>query len=131
MLATDWMYQPPARSAPTATEDQVQLLPSNSWILNEIERVVRYLLVDWRGWETLEIFAATRHVRNKWTSDDVKKAFEMLRDKEIVTLVSSRRARGKPKMSIKKREWSQITADEGGEPAKFLKRLRVNRDCFE
>ena len=119
------------RSAPTAGEDEVQLIPSASARLNDIERVVRYLLVDLRGWVTLVNFTATRNVRNKFTSDQVKKAFEMLRDKGIVKLESSHRSRGKAKMTTKKRQWSEITADEGGEAAKFLKRLRVNRDCFE
>ena len=76
-------------------------------------------------------FTATRNVRTKFSSDQVRKAFEMLRDKGIVTLEFSHLSRGKAKMTIKKREWSQITADEGGEAAKFLKRLRVNRACFE
>ena len=76
-------------------------------------------------------FAATRNVRNKFTSDQVKKAFELLRDKGIVTLESSPRSRGKAKMTIHKREWSQITADESGEAAKFLQKLRVTRDAFE
>ena len=79
----------------------------------------------------MEIFTATRNGRNKYTSDHVKKAFEMLRDKGIVKLESSHRSRGKAKMTIHKREWSQITADESGEAAIFLKRLGVNRDCFE
>ena len=50
------------RSAPTAGEDQVQLIPSANARLEEIERVVRYLLVDLRGWNTLVNFTATRNV---------------------------------------------------------------------
>ena len=119
------------RSAPTAGEDQMQLLPSPIARLSEIERLVRHLLVDWRRWEKLENFTASRHLRNKYSAEEVKLAFEMLRDKGIVEYEPLRRSRGTHNVVIQKRAWSQITAHECGEAARFLRKLGVHRDAFE
>ena len=107
---------------------------ASTWTrLCRVERLVQFLLVDsrWPRWEKLDKFTASRRLRNKYTADDVKKAFEMLRDKGIVEYEVLRRPRGMHNVVIQKRAWSQITAHECGEAARFLRKLGVHRDAFE
>ena len=114
------------KTALTAGEDEIVGLQSPTAVLSEAESLTRHLLVDNRGWHSLECFRASRLVRNKFTAHCVRLAFDLLADNNIVDIQSFPRSRGRALRTIRKRPWSRIESDSNGR--RFLKRLRVNRD---
>ena len=89
-------------------------------ILTEVERLTRYLLVDIRGWHSLENFRAARLVRNRFGAGCVRLAFDLLAENGIVDIQNHpKRARNRALTTVVKRPWSRIESDTKGRS--FLK----------
>ena len=70
-------------------------------------------------------------LKNKMSREKLLEAVSLLVDKRIVSAPGLEEAakRQKRSFTVKKRTWDELSQDE--DAMQFLKRLRINRDCFE
>ena len=104
---------------------------SQTAVLCEAERLSRHLLVEIRGWRSLESFKTLRLVRKtSFRVDSVRLGFSLLAENGIVDIqIHPKRARNRALTTVVKRPWSRIESDTKG--VSFLTRLQVNRDAFD